>query len=115
MPEGIYEQNTAAMNRLAAALEAQQIGRPPAAATAAVDGKRLPGRPKKVISLEDVKAIAMELMDKKGKPAAVALIKKHGADSLAELEDSQYSKFIAAGKVLLSEEDEPEDEDDDSL
>lgn len=121
MPEmGTLEANTAALNRLAAVLE-KTGGVPTTSAKAngaepVVEGKRGPGRPKKV-SLNDVKAVAEELREAKGKPAAVALIKKHGADSLAEMEESQYAKFIAAAKTILNDDDEGDegDEGDDSL
>jgi len=103
MPEmGALERNTAAMERLAAALEKQQGGGKPAAESTG-SGKPGPGRPKKV-TLEQVKAVAEELRDQKGKPAAVALIKKHGSDSLAEMEESQYAKFIAAAKAILNDD-----------
>lgn len=118
MPElGVLEQNTAAMNRLAAAIELQnsgKSGKPTTAAAVPADGKRGPGRPKRV-SLDDVKAVAEELMAEKGKPAAVALIKKHGADSLRELDEAQYAKFIASARTILNEEEGEEDEGDDSL
>lgn len=120
MPElGVLEQNTAAMNRLAAAIELQnggKGGKPAATAATPADGKRGPGRPKRV-SLDDVKAVAEELMAEKGKPAAVALIKKHGADSLRELDEAQYAKFIAAARTILNDEGDDGDGegDDDSL
>lgn len=118
MPEmGVMEANTAAMNRLAAVMEKSLGGKGGGETATVTTEKRSPGRPKKV-TLNDVKAVAEQVREEKGKPAAVALIKKHGADSLAELEESQYAKFIAAAKTILNadeSEDEEGEEGDDSL
>ncbi len=114
MPEmGSLEANTAALNRLAAIMEKGGGTTVPktTAAPEAVEGKRGPGRPKR-ITLDTVKAVAEELRDAKGKPAAVALIKKHGAESLAEMDEAQYPKFVAAAKAILNAESEDEDEGD---
>jgi len=120
---GSLEANTAALNRLAAIMEAgggtTKTAAPVANGAAPTAEKRTPGRPRK-ITLDTVKAVAEELRDAKGKPAAVALIKKHGAESLAEMDEVQYPKFVAAAKAILNaepEEDEAEDEGegDDSL
>lgn len=80
---------------------------PTPAAAADGGGKRPPGRPK-AVSLDDVKAIAEKVRDEKGRPAAVALIKEHGADSLAELGKEKYAAFIAAAEVVLQGGDEGE-------
>lgn len=79
---------------------------PAAAAPAAARG---PGRPR-APTLEEVKAIAVQVMEKKGQPAAVALIKTHGAEKLAGLDKSKYPAFIAACQVALNEEEEPAEE-----
>lgn len=95
---------------LAAALRentAAVTGKP--ATAAAADGKKPPGRPKKV-SFEAVKAIAQQVAVEKGKPVAVQLIKNHGAAQLAELEEAKYSAFVAAAEVILKAEPEAEDD-----
>lgn len=79
----------------------------PAATAATADGKKSPGRPKKV-SFEQVKAIAQQVAVEKGKPVAVQLIKNHGAAQLAELEEAKYSAFVAAAEVILKAEPEPD-------
>jgi len=76
--------------------------------------KRGPGRPKSV-TLDEVKVIAEKLRDQKGAPAAVALIKAHGAEKLGGLAKEKYPAFIAACEVALNTEDEVEGGGDDSL
>lgn len=93
--EDALVESTAAMKALTAVMG----GKTPAAVE---PGKRAPGRPK-TVKLGDVKAIAERVKDDKGRPAAVALIKQHGADSLAELDESKYAAFIAAAEVLLND------------
>lgn len=96
LEEAILE-NTAAMKALTAVMS----GKTPAAAE---PGKRSPGRPR-TVKLSDVKAMAEKVKDEKGRPAAVALIKEHGADSLAELDESKYAAFVAAAEVVLNDGD----------
>ena len=104
--EEALSENTAALKAVTAALTSGKAATP----AAARGPGRPPGRPKNV-SLDDVKATAAKVVESKGRPAAVALIKEHGAASLAELNESKYAAFIAAAEVLLAEEDEPgEDE-----
>lgn len=98
LEEAILE-NTKAVNNLSAIMAGN-----PAAGTAG-EVKRGPGRPRKP-TLAEVKAIAEKVMEAKDKPAAVALIKKHGANTLAELDESKYAAFIAAAEVVLADEGE---------
>lgn len=73
------------------------------------------GRPPK-IKMADVQAMAQEVRKKKDKPTAVKLIKKFGADSVAEMDESNYKAFMEAAKALIEEEEEPAaEEEDDSL
>jgi hypothetical protein len=97
--EEIIAENTAAMRENTAALKASG-GAAPAGAG------RGPGRPKKV-TFDEVKAVAKKLMDEKGRPAAVSLIQKHGADQLANLAEAKYPEFVAAAEVLLAAAPEP--------
>lgn len=100
-----------ALNRNSEALEAH---------TAALLGKGSPvtakggtkGGAKTAPTFDEVKAIAERVMDEKGTPAAKALIAKHGAKKLAELDKSKFAAFIAACEVVLNTEAEPEPEDD---
>lgn len=90
-----------------------------AGGTAATGTGAQRGRPPgtKKVTLDEVKVIAEKVRTAKGKPAAVALIKKHGADSLAELDEKKYASFVGAAEVLLNEA-EPEadgEEIDDTL
>ena len=83
---------------------------------AAAPPARGPGRPPKAAAgptLEDCKAVAMQVQEKKGTEAAVAIIKAHGAEKLAGLATAKYPAFIAACQVLLNEEDEDPAGDDD--
>src|SRR6266851_3989227 len=93
--EDLLAENTAAMKANTAAI----LG---GAKPASVATPRGPGRPKSV-TLDEVKAMAEKVKDEKGRPAAVALIKEHGAASLAELDKTKYAAFIAACEVALSE------------
>ena len=77
--EEALQENTAALKALTAVMAG---GKP--ATTAAPTGNKGPGRPKKV-TLNDVKIAAEAVKAKKGRPAAVELIKEHGGGSLAEL------------------------------
>jgi hypothetical protein len=98
--EEIIAENTAAMRENTAALKASGGGAAPAGAG------RGPGRPNKV-TFDVVEAVAKELMDEKGRPAAVSLIQKHGADQLANLAEAKYPEFVAAAEVLLAAAPEP--------
>lgn len=91
-------ENTAALKALTAVMAG---GKPAGAATAAVDGKRPPGRPRKV-TLAEVKAMAEKVKEDKGREQAVELIVQHGAKNLAELDESKYAAFIAAAEVVLA-------------
>jgi hypothetical protein len=106
--EEALEENTAALKANTAALKSGGTS---------VDTGKTPGKPgrKPAIKLDDVKAIAMKVQSEKGRPAAVALIKKHGATQLADLDPSKYAAFMAACEVELSAEEEPPAEEDDSL
>lgn len=96
---------TKAINGLAALMSK---GAP--AAGIPVEARRGPGRPK-AVTIDEVKAIAEKVREEKGKPAAVALIVKHGAETLAEMDKSKYAAFVAAAEVLLAGNgDEPGDE-----
>jgi hypothetical protein len=99
--EEVIAENTAALRENTAAIKA---GGGAAATTTAGRG---PGRPKKV-DFDQVKAVAKKLMDEKGRPVAVALIQKHGADQLANLAEAKYPEFVAAAEVLLAAAPEPE-------
>lgn len=90
-------ENTAAVRALTAVMG----GKTPATPTAET-GKKSPGRPR-TVKLADVKAMAEKVKEEKGRPAAVALIKEHGADALAELDESKYAAFVAAAEVVLSD------------
>lgn len=98
--EEMLAENTAALRENTAAIKG-------GGATAGATAGRGPGRPKKV-DFDQVKAVAKKLMDEKGRPAAVALIQKHGADQLANLAESKYPEFVAAAEVLLAAAPEPE-------
>lgn len=74
---------------------------------------RKPGRPR-TVKFADVKAIAEKVRTEKGKPAAVALIQKHGAASLAALDEAKYSAFVAAAEVVLNESEPDGDPEDDA-
>lgn len=95
-------ENTKAITALNANL-ASILGGKAAPAAAA----RPPGRPK-TPSLEEVKVMAYKVKEEKGSPAAVALIKQHGADTLGDMDKSQYAKFIAACEVVLNTEEAEE-------
>lgn len=109
-------ENTNAVKALMAGMAAKGGSAPVTAAAVPADGaKRGPGRPKKV-TLDEVKAIAEKVRDTKGTPAAVELIRKHGAEKLIELSESKYPQFVAACEVVLNEEEAGEEvETDDSL
>jgi len=101
------DSHTAAMVGLTSALLKQSGNSAvPAAADLTVvapgAGKRQPGRPRRV-TLNDVKAVAERVRDERDRDTAVALIKEHGANTLAELEESKYAAFIAACEVVLNE------------
>lgn len=103
--EEALNENTAAMRELTARL---------AAAAVATPEKRPPGRPpgstsKPKLTIAEVKAIAMKVVADKGKPAVLALMKKHGAAKLADMDESKYAAFIAAAEVLLNEEEPAEE------
>lgn len=65
----------------------------------------------KKFSADDVRAAAVKLKEEKGSPAAKALIKKHGADALADLDESVYAAFIADVEKALKEEDSNDEGD----
>lgn len=102
---------TAAVTRLANIMEAKAVG---GAAAPAEGAKRSPGRPRKV-TFEEVKAIAKKLMDEKGRPVAVKLIKKQDAEELAKIPESKYAAFIAEAEVLLAQQDAADEEDEAEL
>lgn len=54
---------------------------------------------------EQVKAVAVKLMDVTDRKTAVALIKKHGADQLADLKPEKYDAFVAAAEKLIEEKE----------
>lgn len=102
--------NTTELAKFNANFEKFSTGKATAAAptTAAASGeKRGPGRPPK-IKFDDVKALAMKVVEEKGQPACVKLISSHGAKKLAELDESKYAAFMAACEVLLNEEEPAE-------
>lgn len=103
---------TAAVTRLANIMEAKAVGG--AAAAPAEGAKRSPGRPRKV-TFEEVKVIAKKLMDEKGRPVAVKLIKKQDAEELAKIPESKYAAFIAEAEVLLAQQDAADEEDEAEL
>jgi hypothetical protein len=111
---GVMEDHIEALNNNTLAVKALMgvMGKPGVASVPAADGtKRGPGRPPKV-TLAQVKAAAERVRDTEsvgGKPKAVALIKQHGADSLAELDESKYAAFIAACEVVLAGDGEGEE------
>lgn len=81
--------------------------------------RRGPGRPPKAKgpSIEEVKVIAERVRDEKSRPEAIALLKKHGADKVASLDESKYAAFVAAAEVLLADDgdDDGDGEGDDSI
>lgn len=90
--EEVITANTEAMLANTAAIKAAGTVRPPG---------RPAGSTNKV-TFDAVKAVAKKLMDEKGRPVAVKLIQTHGADQLANLEESKYPAFVAAAEVLLA-------------
>lgn len=54
---------------------------------------------------EAVKAVAIKLMDAIDKPTAKKLIKKHGADALADLKPEVYDAFVAEAEKMISEQE----------
>lgn len=115
---------TAALRALSADFKAKP-GTTPAPGTTPTAAARPPGRPpgstnKPKLGIAEVKTIAMKVMDEKGKPAALALMKKHGAAKLIDMDEKNYAAFIAAAEVLLNEDEvgteaETEAETDDGL
>lgn len=104
--EEVTEANTAAMVELTAELKAfRKSGATPTLAgeTAGTPARRPPGRPpaKKGPSIAEVKAIADRVKDEIGRSEAVALIAKHGAAKIADLDEGKYAAFVAAAEVLL--------------
>lgn len=108
--EEATDRNTKALEALTAQL-AKGVSVPAAAGTAAA---RSPGRPK-AITLDEVRAIAEKLSEKRGKPAVRELIKEHGAAQLADMDKSKYSAFIAACEVLMNAEETGEEPGSDDL
>lgn len=107
---GVIEAHTEALNENTKAIIAHTAALSGGkVASAPTEAKKGPGRPK-TVKLADVKAIAERVREEKGRPAAVSLIKKHGADSLSELDESKYAQFVAAAEVLLNAEAEAEAE-----
>lgn len=97
-------ENTKAVKELTAVMAGNRDPVP------AEPAKRAPGRPRSP-TIDEVKVIAYKVRDEKGAPAAVALIKKHGSDSLGEMDKSKYAAFIAAAEVVLAAEEVEEVEE----
>lgn len=100
---------TEALNANTAALKAAKGG---AAASAPAESERRgPGRPAKPKgpTMEEVTAAAKAYATAHGKPAAKALIAKHGGDDLKSLPESAWAAFVEDTKNAPAE---PEDEDD---
>lgn len=96
--EESLDRNTKALQEHTAAILASKGG------SLGADAGKTPnkgGRPRK-ITLAEVKAAAEKVKTEKDRPAAVALIKKFGAETLAELDESKYAAFVAAADVLLA-------------
>lgn len=106
--EELLAENTLAVRALTAAL---QKGGSTTATPTPAGAARGPGRPK-AVTLDEVKAAAEKVRAEKDKPAAVAIIKAHGADTLGELDKSKYAAFIAACEVALNEGGDDGDGDD---
>lgn len=102
--------NTAAMNKVAALLaKGGGVAAEPEAAGATKPRGRPPG--KKAPTIEEVKAIAERVRDERSGPEAIALIKKHGANKLADMDASKYAAFIAACEVALAGDGEEEQQE----
>ena len=64
---------------------------------------------------EAVKAVAIKLMDAIDRPTAKKLIKKHGADALADLKPEVYDDFVAEAEELIKEAEGGDGGDGDGL
>ena len=74
-------------------------------AGAPAGGKGGTGKGATTPTVDEVRAVALKVQEEKGKDAAVALIKKHGAPNIASMKPAKYAAFIAACEVLLNAED----------
>ena len=92
---------TAALDRNTAAI----LGKAGSTESTPVTARRPPGRPpaNKGPTIAEVKAIADRVKDERDRSVAIALIKKHGAEKIADLDPSKYAAFVAAAEVLLAD------------
>lgn len=105
------EKLTAALIENTAALRAAGGSAPKTETKAdAKAGAKATGTKAKVPTKDEVTAAAKAYATEHGKPAAKALIAKHGGADLASLPEANYAAFIAATKEA-PEADEPEDDD----
>lgn len=105
--EESLDRNTAALEKHTAALLKTGGGAAPAAdgETATRPRGRPPGSGKaKGPTLAEVKAIAERVRDERSRAEAISLLKKHGAEKIAELDESKYAAFVAAAEVLLADD-----------
>lgn len=84
----------------------------PAPAKSASKGGKTKSKP---IDVDAVKEKLLAYVNEKGKPAAVKMLKKFGAESVAKLKDSKYADFVAAIDAELSADSDDDDDDDDDI
>lgn len=58
------------------------------------------------LTLTDIQNVTMEVVTKKGKPAAVELLKKYGGESSSTLAVEKYDAYSKAARELLSKKDD---------
>lgn len=119
--EEALDRNSAAMEKHSALLtKVMASGGLPSAAAGDGEAATAPrrGRPPgsgkpKGPTFDEVKAIAERVRDERSRPEAIALMKKHGAAKIVELDESKYAAFVAAAEVLLAADDNDAGGDDD--
>ena len=68
---------------------------------------RTPSKPKApAATILEVKTKLKEILDKKGRKVAVALLQEHKAEKIGDLEPSQFDEFLAACDQALSADEE---------
>lgn len=73
--------------------------------------KKGKGKKGKSVSLDDIKEKLVEYVQENGKPAARKLMKKFEIETLKDLEEDDYAKFMTALGGEEAADDEPEEED----
>lgn len=88
-------------NPVKAAPTLPPVALPPAAAAPALDLASIPRGATKVITLDEVKQKLISYAGRDGRPAAVSLLKKYGADRSDKLETNRYPEIYEELITLL--------------